>query len=99
MYALLLQKRYSRPKLLLTLRMFCIVSIQSFIISCSTTLEPYDSDMMAREFLAQFHHQTFSVGQQLAFNFQEKKILHLVIKELEGAIPHLLLSYGFLLKD
>lgn len=39
---------------------------------------------MAREFLAQFHHQSFSVGQQLVFSFQEKKILLLIVKELEG---------------
>jgi vesicle-fusing ATPase len=39
---------------------------------------------MAREFLAQFHHQSFSVGQQLVFQFQEKKLLILIVKELEG---------------
>ncbi|EFX83075.1 hypothetical protein DAPPUDRAFT_240599 [Daphnia pulex] len=38
--------------------------MQTFCIT-RTTLEPYDSDAMAREFLAQFHHQSFSVGQQL----------------------------------
>ncbi len=52
-------------------------------LSCSQTLDPYDSDKMACEFLAQFHHQTFSVNQQLAFKFQEK-ILLLTVKELEG---------------
>lgn len=64
-----------------------IVSIkQLFVVTFSTTLEPYDSDAMAREFLAQFHHQSFSIGQQLVFQFQEKKLLILIVKELEGKI-------------
>ena len=39
---------------------------------------------MAREFLAQFHHMSFTVGQQLVFSFQEKKLLQLIVKDLEG---------------
>ena len=39
---------------------------------------------MAREFLAQFHHQSFTVGQTLVFSFQEKKLLQLLVKDLEG---------------
>ncbi|XP_046444786.1 vesicle-fusing ATPase 1-like [Daphnia pulex] len=62
-----------------------IVLEVDFLQKKSTTLEPYDSDAMAREFLAQFHHQSFSVGQQLVFQFQEKKLLILIVKELEGA--------------
>jgi len=54
------------------------------LIVYSTTLDPYDSDAMAREFLAQFHHMSFTVGQQLVFSFQEKKLLALSVKELEG---------------
>ncbi|XP_046636023.1 vesicle-fusing ATPase 1-like [Daphnia pulicaria] len=50
-----------------------------------TNSETYDSDAMAREFSAQFHHQSFSVGQLLVFPFQEKPLLTLIVKELEGA--------------
>jgi len=39
---------------------------------------------MAAEFLMQFPRQAFSVGQQLAFAFPEKKMLLLTCKELEG---------------
>ncbi|XP_046439746.1 vesicle-fusing ATPase 1-like isoform X2 [Daphnia pulex] len=50
-----------------------------------TNSETYDSDAMAREFSAQFHHQSFSVGQLLVFPFPEKPLLTLIVKELEGA--------------
>jgi hypothetical protein len=39
---------------------------------------------MAKEFLMQFSGQAFTVGQQLAFNFVDKKLLGLVVKSLEG---------------
>jgi vesicle-fusing ATPase len=54
-----------------------------FLLNFSTTLDPSDSDAMAREFLAQNHHMIFTVGQQLVLSFQEKK-LQLIVKELEG---------------
>lgn len=50
----------------------------------STTLDSYDTDVMAREFLAQFHHMGFTIGQQMVFSFQEKKLLSLVVKDLES---------------
>jgi vesicle-fusing ATPase len=50
----------------------------------STTLEPYDTDQMAKEFLMQFSGHAFTVGQQLAFSFVDKKLLGLVVKSLEG---------------
>ncbi|XP_021938224.1 vesicle-fusing ATPase 1-like [Zootermopsis nevadensis] len=40
---------------------------------------------MAKEFLLQFSGQAFTVGQQLAFNFVDKKLLGLVVKSLEAA--------------
>ncbi|KAG5884302.1 Vesicle-fusing ATPase 1 [Gonioctena quinquepunctata] len=49
----------------------------------TTSQEPYDSDEMAREFLFSFPNQVFTVGQQLAFAFKEKKLLILVIKDIE----------------
>lgn len=49
-----------------------------------TSLEPYDSEQMARDFLIQFSNQIFTVGQQLAFSFQDKRVLALMVKNLEG---------------
>jgi vesicle-fusing ATPase len=64
---------------------FCfILSHYLFSLLCSTTLDPYDTDQMAREFLFQYSGQAFTVGQQLAFSFFDKKLLGLVVKSLEG---------------
>lgn len=64
--------------------LFYFVSYYLFSLLCSTTLDPYDTDQMAREFLLQFSGQAFTVGQQLAFSFFDKKLLGLVVKSLEG---------------
>lgn len=64
--------------------LFYFVSYYLFSLLCSTTLDPYDTDQMAREFLYHFSGQAFTVGQQLAFNFCDKKLLGLVVKSLEG---------------
>lgn len=40
---------------------------------------------MAREFSNQFTNQAFTVGQQLAFSFKDKKLLLLLVKDLEGS--------------
>ncbi|GFQ90623.1 vesicle-fusing ATPase 1 [Trichonephila clavata] len=50
-----------------------------------TTLEPYDTEKMATEFVKNFCKQAFTVGQMLAFSFQEMKILKLIVKEMEAA--------------
>lgn len=50
-----------------------------------TTLEPYNTDEMAKDFLLQFSGQAFTVGQQLVFQFKDKKMLGLVVKSLEAA--------------
>lgn len=50
----------------------------------TTSLEPYDTEQMAREFLIQFADQMFTVGQTLAFSFQDKKVLSLIVKTLEA---------------
>lgn len=68
--------------------LFYFVSYYLFSLLCSTTLDPYDTDQMAREFLLQFSGQAFTVGQQLAFSFFDKKLLGLVIKSLEGKNGH-----------
>lgn len=49
-----------------------------------STTEPYDTDLMAKEFLLQFSGQAFTAGQLLAFQFLEKKMLSLFVKSLEG---------------
>ncbi|KAG6463480.1 hypothetical protein O3G_MSEX013898 [Manduca sexta] len=63
----------------------CSVTLEAdFMMKKTTSLEPYDSEQMARDFLIQFSNQVFTVGQQLAFSFQEKKVLSLIVKNLEA---------------
>ena len=59
-------------------------------VCCSTTTDPFDTDKMAVDFLMQFVQQTFTVGQPLVYSFNDKKLLQLVVKELEG------ITLGFL---
>lgn len=49
-----------------------------------TTTEPYDTDLMVKDFLLKFSGHAFTVGQQLAFQFGDKKMLGLVVKDLEA---------------
>ncbi|XP_028131583.1 vesicle-fusing ATPase 1-like [Diabrotica virgifera virgifera] len=49
----------------------------------TTSQEQYDTDEMAKEFLYSFPNQMFTVGQQLAFAFKDKKLLLLMIKDIE----------------
>lgn len=63
----------------------CGVTLEAdFMLKKTTSLDPYDSDQMARDFLIQFGNQMFTVGQILAFSFQDKKVLSLVVKNLEA---------------
>lgn len=39
---------------------------------------------MAKEFLYNFPNQIFTVDQQLAFAFKDKRLLLLVVKDIEG---------------
>lgn len=39
---------------------------------------------MAKEFVMSFPNQMFTVGQQLAFPFKDKKLLLAIVKDLEG---------------
>ena len=55
------------------------------VVDChSTTTEPFDTDKMALEFVNQFPQQAFTVGQELVFSFMDKKVLTVVVRELEG---------------
>lgn len=47
-------------------------------------MEPYDSDLMAKEFLMQFAGLALTVGQPLVFSFSEKKLLGLAVKTIEA---------------
>lgn len=47
-------------------------------------MEQYDTDEMVKEFLYSFPNQMFTVGQQLAFAFKDKKLLLLFVKDVEG---------------
>ncbi|XP_024868093.1 vesicle-fusing ATPase 1-like [Temnothorax curvispinosus] len=62
-----------------------IVLEADFLQKKFVTLEPYNTDEMAKDFLLQFSGQAFTVGQQLAFQFKDKKLLGLVVKSLEAA--------------
>jgi vesicle-fusing ATPase len=48
------------------------------------TTEPYDSDMMAKDFLMQFSGLALTVGQPLVFSFSDKKLLGLNIRAIEA---------------
>ncbi|XP_035215516.1 vesicle-fusing ATPase 1-like [Stegodyphus dumicola] len=61
------------------------MTIEVDFLEKKTTTEPYDTDRMATEFLACFCKQAFTVGQMLAFSFQDMKLLKLIIKEMEAA--------------
>lgn len=53
----------------------------------SVSQEPYDSDQMAKEFIMQFAGMALTVGQSLVFNFKDKKLLGLAVKQLEAIDP------------
>ncbi|XP_065366062.1 vesicle-fusing ATPase 1 [Calliphora vicina] len=58
-----------------------------FLQKKTTSQEPYDSDLMAKEFLMQFAGMALTVGQTLVFSFQDKKLLGLAVKTLEAIDP------------
>lgn len=63
----------------------CTVILETdFLQKKTTSQEPYDSDLMAKEFLLQFSGLALTVGQTLVFNFQDKKLLGLAVKTLEA---------------
>ncbi|KAJ8984991.1 hypothetical protein NQ317_016902 [Molorchus minor] len=59
-----------------------------FMQKKTTSQEQYDTDEMAKEFLYTFPNQIFTVGQQLAFAFKDKKMLLLVVKDIEEYTLH-----------
>ncbi|CAK9797524.1 Vesicle-fusing ATPase 1 [Anthophora plagiata] len=64
----------------------CTIVLEAdFLQKKSISLEAYNTDEMAKDFLLQFSGQAFTVGQQLVFQFKDKKMLGLVVKSLEAA--------------
>lgn len=61
------------------------ITLEVDFLEKKITLDPYDTDKMAVEFSKNFCKQAFTVGQMLAFSFQEMKLLKLVVKEMEAA--------------
>lgn len=58
----------------------------------SITQEPYDTDKMSKNFIMQFAGMPLTVGQPLAYQFEEKKLLALVVKSLEAVDPAAVMS-------
>lgn len=58
-----------------------------FDFNFRTTTEPYDTDLMAKDFLMQFSGLALTVGQPVVFSFQDKKLLGLAVKSLEAVDP------------
>lgn len=63
---------------------FILVYIGNSFDLSRITQDPYDSEEMAREFQYQFTGQAFTVNQQLAFTYGNKKVLSILVKDLEG---------------
>ncbi|XP_056010319.1 vesicle-fusing ATPase-like isoform X2 [Ostrea edulis] len=54
-----------------------------FLQKKNANSDPHDTDKMAAEFLMQFNNMAFTEGQSLAFQFADKKLLVLTVKEIE----------------
>lgn len=50
----------------------------------SVTQDAYDTDKMAKNFIMQFAGMPLTVGQPLAYQFEDKKLLALAVKTLEA---------------
>ena len=62
---------------------FCQANFNmSFLFS--TTNEPYDTDKMAMDFVAQFMKRPFTSNQQAVYQFENKKMLSVLVTEIEG---------------
>lgn len=48
--------------------------------------EKYDTDTMAQEFLNMFPGHALTVGQMIAFQPNDRKLLQAVVKDLEGLL-------------
>lgn len=55
-------------------------------------MEPYDTNLMAKDFLMQFSGMALIVGQPIVFSFSDKKLLSLNVKSLDAIDPALAMS-------
>jgi vesicle-fusing ATPase len=63
----------------------CSMNVEvDFLMKKNASTEPFDTDKMAVAFVNQFPQQAFSVGQELVFGFGEKKVLTVIIKDLQA---------------
>lgn len=70
----------------------CVSNIMiqvDFLQKKNVDSSPYDSDLMAKDFIQHFNNQAFSVDQQLAFSFSDK-LFALVVKDMEAMDPSIL---------
>ncbi|XP_061561861.1 vesicle-fusing ATPase-like [Phycodurus eques] len=70
----------------------CISSMTveiDFLQKKNADSNPYDSDVMANDFIQQFNHQAFTTGQQMVFKFGDKPF-DVLVKDMEGMDPSIL---------
>ncbi|KAM9773448.1 vesicle-fusing ATPase-like [Syngnathus typhle] len=70
----------------------CIDSMMveiDFLQKKNADSNPYDSDVMASDFLQQFNQQAFTAGQQFVFKFGDKPF-DVLVKDMEGMDPSIL---------
>ncbi|XP_077406147.1 vesicle-fusing ATPase-like [Vanacampus margaritifer] len=70
----------------------CISAITveiDFLQKKNADSNPYDSDVMANDFIQQFNHQAFTTGQQMVFKFGDKPF-DVLVKDMEGMDPSIL---------
>ncbi|XP_019749290.1 vesicle-fusing ATPase-like isoform X1 [Hippocampus comes] len=70
----------------------CIGSLTveiDFLLKKNADSNPYDSDVMANDFIQQFNHQAFTIGQQMVFKFGDKSF-DVLVKDMEGMDPSIL---------
>ncbi|XP_031632428.1 vesicle-fusing ATPase 1-like [Contarinia nasturtii] len=63
-----------------------------FLAKKTISQEPYDTDKMSKSFIMQFAGMPLTIGQPLAFQFEDKKLLALVVKSLEAVDPAAVMS-------
>ena len=76
--------------------MITYLDVVLFLSYFSATPEPFNTDKMAEEFTQLFANQAFTEQQSLAFNFEEKRLLSVCVKSIEGRGKSLI-SFGNIL--
>ena len=63
-----------------------IVFKVDFHVKSNTTPEPYDTDVMAKEFTMQFAQHASTRGQNIGFKFANKKLLSCTCSEIDALV-------------